>query len=112
MFSMLRDKLGPEGPTRLVIPDPLTEPDVTIEEVKLEILEFGEGESKHMASVYIPMLSGLGLQPSSHLFPGKSWLARLDEFETYAKKRVTTLHRSHGKAAGLELIGQDPRLSA
>lgn len=28
MFSMLRDKVGPEGPTWLVIPDPLTEPDL------------------------------------------------------------------------------------
>jgi tRNA A37 methylthiotransferase MiaB len=36
----------------------------------------------------------------------ESWLARLDELETYANNRVTTIHPGHGNAAGLELIGQ------
>jgi glyoxylase-like metal-dependent hydrolase (beta-lactamase superfamily II) len=32
MFSMLKEKLGPEGPARLVVPDVLAEPALTIEE--------------------------------------------------------------------------------
>jgi glyoxylase-like metal-dependent hydrolase (beta-lactamase superfamily II) len=92
----------------------LTEPDVSIEGAKLEVLEFGEGESKHMAAVYIPMLKPLLaadlVYNQAHLYllekHLKSWLARLDELETYAKNRVTTIHPGHGKAAGLELIGQ------
>lgn len=114
MFSMLRDKLGREGPTRLVIPDPLTEQDLTIEGVKLEVVEFGEGESKHVAAAYIPTLTALLsadlVYNQAHLYLQEkhleSWLARLDELETYAKKRVNTIHPGHGKAAGLELIGQ------
>ena len=114
MFSMLRDKLGSEGPTRLVIPDPLTEPDLTIEGVRLEVVEFGEGESKHMATVYIPTLKALLsadlVYNQAHLYLQEkhleSWLVRLDELETYANNRVTTIHPGHGRAAGLELIGQ------
>ena len=114
MFSMLRDKLGPEGPTRLVIPDPLGELDLTIEGAKLEVVEFGEGESKHMVAVYVPALSALLsadlVYNQAHLYLQEkhleSWLARLDELETYANNRVTTIHPGHRKAAGLELIGQ------
>src|SRR6266567_2708304 len=54
MFSMLQGKLGPERPTRLVLPKPLAEPVLAIEGTKLDVVEFGEGESKHIASVYIP----------------------------------------------------------
>ena len=114
MFSMLRDKLGPEGPTRLVVPDPLAEPDLTIEGAKLEVVEFGEGESKHMAAVYIPTLKALLsadlVYNQAHLYLQEkhleSWLTRLDELEAYANNRVTTIYPGHGKAAGPELIGQ------
>jgi hypothetical protein len=114
MFSMLRDKLGPEGPTRLVIPNPLAEPELTIDGVKLEVVEVDEGESKHMAAVYIPMLKALLsadlVYNQAHLYLQEkqldSWLARLDELEMYAIDRVTTIYPGHGKAAGLELIAQ------
>ena len=76
MFSMLQGKLGSEGPTRLVIPNALAEPLLTLEGVKLEVVEFGEGESKHTATVYIPgmksTLCGPGLQPSSPLSARKT----------------------------------------
>lgn len=114
MFSMLRDKLGLERPTRLVIPDPLAEFDLTIEGAKLDVVEFGEGESKHMAAVYIPtvkaLLSADLVYNQAHLYLQEkhveSWLARLDELGTYANHRVTTIYPGHGNAAGLELIGQ------
>lgn len=114
MFSMLQNKLGPEGPTRLVIPSDLAEPVLTLDRVKLEVVEFGEGESKHIAAVYIPgmkaLLSADLVYNQAHLYLQErhleSWLARLDELEEFARDRVKTIHPGHGKAAGLELIGQ------
>jgi glyoxylase-like metal-dependent hydrolase (beta-lactamase superfamily II) len=114
MLSMLQNKLGPEGPTRLVIPKALAERGLTLEGVKLEVVEFGEGESKNIAAVYIPKLKALLsadlVYNQAHLYLQEkhldSWLMRLDELEAFAKDRVTTIHPGHGKAAGLELIGQ------
>lgn len=114
MFSMLRDKLGPDGPTRLIIPNALGESDLRIDGVQLEVVEFGEGECKHIAAAYIPALRALLsadlVYNQAHLYLQEkhleSWLVRLDELENYAKDRVTTIHPGHGKAAGLELIGQ------
>jgi len=112
MFSLLQSKLGPEGPTRLVIPSGLAEPVLTLDGVKLQVVEFGEGESKHIAAVYIPELKALLsadlVYNQAHLYLQEkhldSWLVRLDELEEFTKDRVTTIHPGHGKAAGLELI--------
>lgn len=115
MFSMLQGKLGPEGPTRLVIPQPLVEPALMIDEAKLEIIEFGEGESKHIAALHIPQLQALLtadlVYNQAHLYLQErhleSWLVRLDELESLAKGRaVKTFHPGHGKPGGLELIEQ------
>jgi glyoxylase-like metal-dependent hydrolase (beta-lactamase superfamily II) len=114
MFSMLQGKLGPEGPTQLVIPKALAEPVLTLDGVKLEVVEFGEGESKHIAAVYIPELKALLsadlVYNQAHLYLQEkhldSWLVRLNELEEFTKERVTTIHPGHGKAAGLELIEQ------
>jgi hypothetical protein len=54
MFSMLQEKLGREGPRRLVVPEALAEPILTLEGVKLEIVEFGEGETKHIKPCTLP----------------------------------------------------------
>lgn len=114
MFSMLQGKLGPEGPTRLVIPEPLSEPTLSIEGFELEVVEFGEGESKHTATVYIPSLRALLsadlVYNNAHLYLQErhleSWLTRLDEVEKFAKNKMSIIHPGHGSAAGLELIAQ------
>lgn len=114
MLSLLRGKLGPEAPKRLVIPEPLSQPVLSAEGIKLDVVEFGECESKHIAAVYIPgsksLLSADLVYNQAHLYLQErhleSWLARLDELEAFAKDRVTTIHPGHGEAAGLELIGQ------
>ncbi len=114
MFSMLKGKLGPEGPRRLVIPEPLAEPVLALEGVKLEVVEFGEGESKHTAAVYVSelksFLSADLVYNQAHLYLQEqhleSWLTRLNELEEFAKGRVTMIYPGHGKAAGLELIAQ------
>jgi len=113
-FSMLQGKLGPEGPTRLVVPKPLSEPVLVIEGGKLDVVEFGEGESKHIASVYIPseraLLSADLVYNKAHLYLQErhleSWLARLDELEAFAKDRVSTIYPGHGAGGDLTLIAQ------
>ena len=114
MFSMLKGRLGSDGPLRLVVPESLADPVLALEGVRLQVVEFGEGESKHAAAVYIPELESLLsadlVYNQAHLYLQErhleSWLARLDEVEAFAKDRVATIHPGHGKAAGLELIGQ------
>src|SRR5437016_2016973 len=41
----------PKGPTRLVVPEGLAETALYVEGSKLDFVEFGEGDSKHTASV-------------------------------------------------------------
>jgi glyoxylase-like metal-dependent hydrolase (beta-lactamase superfamily II) len=112
MFKFLQDKLGHEGPTRLVIPEPVGDSPLYIEGIKLEAVEFGEAESKHTASVYVPPLQALLsadlVYNNAHLYLQErhleSWLVRLDELEKFAKNRVSTIHPGHGTAGDLTLI--------
>jgi len=79
-----------------VVPEALAEPILTLEGVKLEIVEFGEGESKHIAAVYVLQLKSLLaadlVYNQAHLYLQErhleSWLVRLNELETFAKDRV------------------------
>jgi glyoxylase-like metal-dependent hydrolase (beta-lactamase superfamily II) len=112
MFSMLRSKLGPAGPRRLIVPEPLNEPVLRLAGNDLEVVEFGECESKHMASLYIPTLKALLsadlVYNGAHLYVAEkhiaSWLERLDELDAFAINRVSTIHPGHGAAGDLELI--------
>jgi glyoxylase-like metal-dependent hydrolase (beta-lactamase superfamily II) len=112
MFSMLQGKLGAAGPKRLVIPEALAETALDIEGIQMEAVEFGEGESKHIAAVHIPALKALLsadlVYNNAHLYLQEkhldSWLARLDELEKFAKDRIVTIYPGHGSAGGLELI--------
>ncbi len=114
MCSMLQRKLGPEGPARLVIPEIVQEPELQIEGATLDIVEFGECESKHIANIYISsskaLLSADVVYNHAHLYLQErhleSWLARLNELEAFVAGRVATIHPGHGDAAGLELIAQ------
>jgi len=114
MFSMLQNKLGAQGPKELVIPQVLAEPLLSVDGIQFEVVEFGEGEAKHIAAVHIPEMKALLaadlVYNQAHLYLQErhleSWLARLDELESFAKGRVKTFHPGHGKAAGLELIEQ------
>ncbi|SRR5579871_913842 len=114
MFSMLKGKLGPDGPRRLVVPEPLVESALALEGVRLQVVEFGEGESKHCAAVYVPdleaLLSADLVYNQAHLYLQErhleSWLMRLNELEIFANGRVATIHPGHGPAAGLELVGR------
>ena len=114
MLSLLQGKLGPEGPARLVVPEALTEPWLQIDGIELDVLEFGEGESRHIAPVYIPeakaLLSADLIYNNAHLYLQEqrleSWLVRLDELEEFSKNCVSTIYPGHGAPGDLRLIGQ------
>jgi glyoxylase-like metal-dependent hydrolase (beta-lactamase superfamily II) len=112
MLSMLQGKLGPEGPKRLVIPEALAKSALSIDGVQTEVVEFGQGESKHTAALHIPglkaLLSADLVYNNAHLYLQEkhldSWLARLDELEEFTRNKISTIYPGHGSAAGLELI--------
>jgi glyoxylase-like metal-dependent hydrolase (beta-lactamase superfamily II) len=114
MCSMLQSKLGGDGPERLVIPEALPEPTLHIEGDTLDVVEFGEGESKHLAALYIQsaqtLLSADLVYHDAHLYLQErhleSWLRQLDELEAYAKPRVSTIYPGHGTPSDLRLIDQ------
>jgi glyoxylase-like metal-dependent hydrolase (beta-lactamase superfamily II) len=112
MFSKLREQLGPEAPTRLVVPHVLKDSVLQVDGSELQVLEFGECESKHIAALYLPalqaFLSADLIYNDAHLYLQErhidSWLARLDELEQFAVNRISTIYPGHGSEAGLELI--------
>ena len=112
MFSLLKEKLGPEGPGRLVIPEVLSEREISIEGTSIEVVEFGEGESRHIATFFIPSRSALLtadlIYHQAHCYLQEKrldgWLARLDELESFSRGRVTTIYPGHGPAGDLSLI--------
>jgi glyoxylase-like metal-dependent hydrolase (beta-lactamase superfamily II) len=114
MFSMLQNKLGAHGPQRLIVPEALEEPILRVGGNELQVVEFGECESKHIASLHIPALSALLsadlVYNEAHLYVAEkhiaSWLERLDELENFAQGRISTIHPGHGEAGGLSLIAR------
>ena len=114
MFSLLQGKLGPEGPKQLVIPQALPEPAVYVEENKLEIVEFGAGESRHIAALHLPgqgaLLTADLIYHEAHCYLQErhleGWLARLDELEAFTRGRVSVIYPGHGPAGDVSLIGK------
>jgi glyoxylase-like metal-dependent hydrolase (beta-lactamase superfamily II) len=114
MLSMLQSKLGQAGPKRLVIPEPLSEPVLRLGGNELEVVEFGECESKHIASLYVPALQALLaadlVYNGAHLYVAEkhiaSWLERLRELEAFALNRLSTIYPGHGPAGDIELIAK------
>lgn len=112
MFSLLQEKLGPEGPRRLVIPEVLAEQEIVLEGTSIEVVEFGEGESRHIATFFIPSQGALFtadlIYHNAHCYLQErhldGWLARLDELEQFSRGRVSIIFPGHGPAGGLSLI--------
>jgi glyoxylase-like metal-dependent hydrolase (beta-lactamase superfamily II) len=112
MFSLLKEKLGPEGPGRLVVPEVLSEHEICIDGISIEVVEFGEGESRHVATFFIPsqgaLLTADLIYHQAHCYLQEKcldgWLARLDELEKFSRGRVTRIYPGHGPAGDLSLI--------
>jgi glyoxylase-like metal-dependent hydrolase (beta-lactamase superfamily II)/ketosteroid isomerase-like protein len=112
IFALLKGKLGAQGPERLVVPDALTEPRLRLGSADLEVVEFGEGEGRHMATVYLPGLKALLcadlVYHDAHLYLAErhpeAWLERLDELEQFAAGRVSAFYPGHGATGDGRLI--------
>jgi glyoxylase-like metal-dependent hydrolase (beta-lactamase superfamily II) len=112
MFSLLQEKLGPQGPSRLVVPEVISELKILIEDTSIEVVEFGEGESRHIATLFIPsqgaLLTADLIYHQAHCYLQEKrldgWLARLDELENFSRGRVTKIYPGHGPAGDLSLI--------
>jgi glyoxylase-like metal-dependent hydrolase (beta-lactamase superfamily II) len=113
MFDLLKERLGPEGPERLVEPTPLVGGSLALGGLDIEVVEFGPGEGKHHACLVIPdrqaivasdlVYNGAHLYLQEHNLEG--WLARLEELERLTGDRgLSTIHPGHGPAGGLSLI--------
>lgn len=112
MFELLQGKLGPEAADRLIEPTAVDGPNLPLGDSTLEVVEFGAGEAKHHACLYLPerralvasdlVYNGAHLYLQEHNLEG--WLQRLDDLERFAGQRgVQTLYPGHGPAGGLSL---------
>jgi glyoxylase-like metal-dependent hydrolase (beta-lactamase superfamily II) len=114
MLSLLQQKLGPAGPTRIIVPEAFAGDALELDDIRIEIREFGQGECKHLATLYVPELRAFFvadlLYNQAHLYLQErhldEWLTRLDEFEAFARDRVSIIYPGHGAPGGLELIDQ------
>jgi glyoxylase-like metal-dependent hydrolase (beta-lactamase superfamily II) len=114
MFSIIQKKWGAEAPKRVVIPEPITASKIEIDGIELQVMEFPEGESKHLACLYIPsmkaFISGDVVDNGAHLYVAEkhmeSWISRLDEIETFAKDRIAVFYPGHGPSGDLSLIAK------
>jgi glyoxylase-like metal-dependent hydrolase (beta-lactamase superfamily II) len=113
MFELLRGKLGPEAPERLVEPTAIDSDGLTVGALEVEIVEFGPGEAKHHACLVLAerraIVASDLIYNGAHLYLREhkleQWLGRLDELEQLAAQReLTTIHPGHGPAGGLSLI--------
>jgi glyoxylase-like metal-dependent hydrolase (beta-lactamase superfamily II) len=113
IFDLLKGKLGPEAAERLIEPTAIDGSSLTLGETSLEVVEFGAGEAKHHACLHLTdrrafvtsdlIYNGAHLYLQEHNLEG--WLARLDEFDQFARDHeVQTLYPGHGPAGGLSLI--------
>lgn len=113
MLKLLKGKLGPEAPERLVEPTAIESNDLRVGSLEVEIVEFGAGEAKHHACLVLAdrraivasdlIYNGAHLYLQEHNLDG--WLARLDDLEQLAAERgLKTIHPGHGPAGGLSLI--------
>jgi glyoxylase-like metal-dependent hydrolase (beta-lactamase superfamily II) len=114
MFSIIQKKWGAEAPKRVVIPEPITTGKFEIDGIELQVMEFPEGESKHLACLYIPsmraFISGDVVDNGAHLYVAEkhmeSWISRLDDIEMFAKDRIAVFYPGHGPSGDLSLIAK------
>jgi len=113
MFDLLKGRLGPERPDRLIEPAAIDSTSLSVGALELDVVEFGPGEAKHHACLVLAdrraivasdlVYNGAHLYLQEHNLEG--WLARLDELDQLAARRgLRTIFPGHGPAGGLSLI--------
>lgn len=113
MFDLLKEKLGPEGPERLIELTPFDDHSLSLGEQEIEVVEFAGGEAKHHACLVLAnrraIIASDLVYNGAHLYLQErnldGWLERLDELEQLlAQRDLTTIHPGHGPAGGPSLI--------
>jgi len=110
MVERLRARLGDEGPTQLIVPEPLTTTELDLEGTKIEMVEFREGESEHHAALYIPatrdFIAGDLIYNRVHLFLREKridgWLEQLETLEKMSE--IKAIYPGHGAEADRAVI--------
>jgi len=105
IVKILQQKLGKAGPGRFVVPEVMTASRIVLEGKELEVMEYPESESKHIATLYIPSLKAHLtsdiIYHHAHCYLQErhleAWLKRLGELEQFIPGRVTTLYPGHGE---------------
>jgi glyoxylase-like metal-dependent hydrolase (beta-lactamase superfamily II) len=105
ILKILQQKLGKDGPTRVVIPKAIESKRLTLEGEEILVTEYDESESKHIATLFIPSLQALIasdlIYNDTHCYLQErhldSWQRRLDELEKFVASGVTTLYPGHGE---------------
>jgi glyoxylase-like metal-dependent hydrolase (beta-lactamase superfamily II) len=105
IIKILQQKLGKDGPSRFLVPEVMRTGRLVVEGKELEVMEYPECESKHIATLYIPSLKALLtsdiIYHHAHCYLQErhleSWLERLGELEEFVTGRVTTLYPGHGE---------------
>lgn len=114
MLSAVRQKFGDDAAQNVVIPEILESRQLKIENERLDIVEFAQGECKNLAALHAPALRALFcadlLYNNAHAYLQErhleSWLDRLNELESYVGGSVSILYPGHGAASGFELINK------
>lgn len=105
MLELLRKKLGPNGPQRIVVPKPGSGKELAVEGVTLEIVEFNEGESKHVSTILIPSqkahITADLIYHQTHCYLAEkrpeAWLQRLQDLEAFCRDKVSMIYPGHGE---------------
>lgn len=112
MLSVVQQRFGEDAAKDIVIPDLLERLQLDVEGEGLKVVEFAQGECKHLAALHAPALRALFcadlLYNKTHAYLQErhleSWLDQLDELESYTKRAVSIFYPGHGAAGGSELI--------
>ena len=105
MLELLQKKLGPKGPQRIVVPRPVPGKELTVDGVTLEIVEFEEGESKHVSTILIPSqqahITADLIYHQAHCYLAEkwpeAWLKRLQDLEAFCRNKVSKIYPGHGE---------------
>jgi glyoxylase-like metal-dependent hydrolase (beta-lactamase superfamily II) len=105
IMKVLQQKLGEDGPGRVVVPKAIEGRQLMLEGEEILVDEYDQGESKHIATLYIPGMKALIasdlIYNETHCYLQErhldAWLTRLDEVERFARKGVLTIYPGHGE---------------
>ena len=101
MFDLLKGRLGPEAPHRLIEPTAIEGTRLALGTLELEIVEFGHGEAKHHACLLLA--DRHGIVASDLIYNGAHLYLQEHNLEGWLTRRGGT-----GAARGQSRFTHDP----